>query len=105
MTSIAIYVANFAIALWNVLRAWVGVYRPHGDGYVHSWWYCVDCLANALTGGDPRETISSRAGKALANGRRWACVLCRFLNVFQKDHCIKSVDQGQGGRAVIPDGE
>lgn len=65
----------------------------------------IDETGNTLTGGDPGETISSRAGKAMVAGKRWGCVLCRFLDLFQKDHCLLSVNQDDGTRAVIPDGE
>lgn len=63
----------------------------------------LDETGNTLTGGDPGETISSRAGKAQAEGKRWACVLCRFLDLFQKDHCILSINNDDGSRAVIKD--
>lgn len=63
----------------------------------------IDETFNTLTGGDPGETISSRAGKAMQEGDTWACVLCRFLNLFQKDHCIKSIEADEGSRAVLPD--
>jgi hypothetical protein len=99
------YPANAATALWNLMRATAGKYRPNGDGYFHSWWYCVDCLGNALAGGDPLETISSRAGKAMKNGRLWGCVLCRFLNLFQTNHCVKAIEVDAGRRALIPDGD
>ena len=109
---VVLYVSNLAIAVWNVLRAWVGLYRPNGDGYLHSWWYCVDCLGNTLAGGDPRETISSRAGKARSQGRKWACYLCAVLGYFNSliagqptDHCAVSVELNEGSRAIIPDGE
>lgn len=63
----------------------------------------LDETGNTLTGGDPGETISSRAGKAMLEGKRWGCVLCRFLNLFQKDHCLKSINPDDGSRAVIED--
>lgn len=100
------YPANVAVGLWNLLRATAGQYRPNGDGYVHSWFYALDCLGNALAGGDPWETISSRSGKARANGRVWACVLCRLLAwITRKDHCGESILPNQGSRAIDADGE
>ncbi|WP_234015477.1 hypothetical protein [Burkholderia sp. BE12] len=102
---IVIYAANLALAAWDLQLAVLGLYRPNGDGYVHSCFYSLDCLGNAIAGGDPRETISSRAGKAMNNGRVWGCVLCRFLNIFQKDHCLKSIEVNEGQRAIIPDGD
>lgn len=103
---IVLYVSNLLIALWNLLRAWVGVYRPNGHTYFVAWWYCVDCLCNALLGGDPRETISSRAAKAQAAGEEWGCVLCAFLaGITASDHCALSLAANEGSRAVIPDGQ
>ncbi|MGF6781127.1 hypothetical protein [Paraburkholderia sp. GAS334] len=104
------FIENVAIALWNLARATAGVYRPNGDGLVHSWWYCLDCLGNALTGGDPRETISSRAGKARLEGKEWGCALCALLGWAASiiagkptDHCTLSVQKNEGSRAIIPD--
>lgn len=63
----------------------------------------IDRACNAVLGGDPRETISSRAQKAQAAGKRWACVLCRFLDIFQRDHCAKYVDPLVGDEGVLKD--
>jgi hypothetical protein len=63
----------------------------------------IDETANTLTGGDPGETVSSRAGKAMKEGKAWGCILCRFLDLFQKDHCIISINNDDGSRAVIKD--
>lgn len=50
----------------------------------------VDRVANAALDGDPQETISSRAHRAMVGGQKWGCVLCKLLDVFQKGHCEKS---------------
>lgn len=63
----------------------------------------IDQLGNAVRGGDPDETISSAAGKAQQKGKRWACILCRMLNWFEKDHCLKSIDLTEGKDAVVSD--
>lgn len=57
-----------------------------------------DLLANVTLGGNVGETISSRAGRHLARGDRWACVLCRFLDVFQKNHCQHEIQSQFVGR-------
>lgn len=49
-----------------------------------------DRLGNATTGGDGKETISSRAGRLMAT-TGWACYLCKFLDWLQKDHCKNSI--------------
>ncbi|WP_067586373.1 hypothetical protein [Endozoicomonas ascidiicola] len=43
-------------------------------------------------GGCPDETVSSRAGKAARKGKKWGCVLCRVLDVVDKNHCEKSIE-------------
>ena len=63
----------------------------------------LDQFGNAVTGGDPDETISSRAGKAMRDGKVWGCVLCKFLNLFENDHCAKSIEPDEGASATIPD--
>lgn len=56
----------------------------------------LDQLANTFFGGDPDETISSRAAKSARRGSRWACVLCRVLHWFDKGHCEKVVEPDEG---------
>lgn len=57
----------------------------------------IDQFFSAVTGGDPDETISSRAGKYVRRGHGWfPCVLCKFLNIFEKDHCIRSIEEDEG---------
>lgn len=65
----------------------------------------LDETGNVLTGGSPNETISERAAKARNAGRTWGCVLCRFLNVFQKGHCDNALKSTIGDDAIIKDGE
>ena len=60
----------------------------------------IDQLANAITGGDPDETISSRAGKARRQGRWWGCVLCRLLDRIDPRHCAEAIEEDEGGRAL-----
>lgn len=57
----------------------------------------LDQLANVVfLGGDEDETISSHAGKQARGGARWACILCRFLDLFQEDHCHLSEELDEG---------
>lgn len=55
-----------------------------------------DQLANTAFGGSEDETISSRAGKAARQGKRWGCVLCGLLNRFEHDHCEKNIEADEG---------
>lgn len=56
----------------------------------------LDQLANAVAGGQPRDTISARAYRAQQNGRAWGCLLCRALDRIQKDHCAKAARKEAG---------
>lgn len=49
-----------------------------------------DQLVNVATNGHEDETISSRAARARDKGRRWGCILCRWLDALDKNHCNKS---------------
>lgn len=58
----------------------------------------LDQLVNTIFNGDPDETMSSRAGKDRDRGRIVGCVLCKFLDLFEKDHCTKSIERDRGKR-------
>jgi hypothetical protein len=57
------------------------------------WLYRVllglDQLANAVAGGSPDETISSRTGRSRS---RFARALGKVLHVFERDHAVKSIE-------------
>lgn len=65
----------------------------------------LDEAGNTLAGGSPNETISERAAKARATGRRWGCVLCRFLGWVNPGHCDRALTSTIGDDAVIADGK
>ena len=46
---------------------------------------------NTISGGNGNETISRRAARARARGEKWGCVLCRFLDRIDKDHCARQL--------------
>lgn len=47
----------------------------------------LDMFVNGLVGGDPKETISHRLGRAQARGSVVAAVICLPLNLISQDHC------------------
>ena len=61
----------------------------------------LDRFGNALTGGDPEETISSRAGKARNEDKLWGKMLCPVLDWIDPDHCATSIDDTEGDDAVF----
>jgi hypothetical protein len=73
--------------------------------YLFNFLILLDQAGNTILGGSPNETISERAAKARNAGRRWGCVLCRFLNWVNKGHCDNALTSTIGDDAVIPDGD
>jgi hypothetical protein len=59
-----------------------------------------DQLGNTILGGDPDETISSRAAKAAAQQHKWGCYLCKFLDFLDRDHCFKVLEYDEGKKAA-----
>lgn len=65
--------------------------------YLWNLLIALDQLGNALAGGFPDETISSRAGKCARKGGSHFChFLCRLLNLFQDNHCERSIEADEG---------
>ncbi|WP_133598580.1 hypothetical protein [Tepidicella xavieri] len=82
-------VAALVAAAWMLLAA---IASPHGR---RAWTLAIayDQLANAAFGGHEDETISSRAGRAQRQGKRWACLLCRLLDRLDPGHCERSIER------------
>ena len=49
-----------------------------------------DRVFSVCTGGDGKQTLSARANSLLPD-TRWACILCRWLDELDKDHCKNAV--------------
>jgi hypothetical protein len=58
----------------------------------------IDQLGNTVLRGNPDETISSRAGRVREQGKLWGCVLCKFLDWLDPDHCNKAIEPGKGSK-------
>lgn len=57
-----------------------------------------DMFWNVLSGGRVGVTISSRAGVAATQGKKWGILLSWFLDKLEKDHCTLAI-QGDIDRA------
>jgi hypothetical protein len=70
--------------------------------YVIKWFLnillALDFLLNALTFGDPEETVSSRIGKKMAKGKKcYICAgLCWILDKIDKRHCADAINIYEG---------
>lgn len=54
--------------------------------------YALDVYANTLLGGHHKETISSRLGRGAIDGCVLCGLLCKFLDIFDPQHCKKSLE-------------
>lgn len=68
--------------------------------YIWNLLVAIDQLGNALTGGDPDETISSRSAKGQIAHKWWGTAMCRFLDVFDKGHCPKAIEPDEGKNSL-----
>lgn len=57
----------------------------------------LDQALNALLGGAPDETLSSRLGRGKAKGDDFSADVCAVLDVLEEQHCEKSIE-------YLPDG-
>ena len=65
--------------------------------YVWNLLIALDVTANALLLGDPNETISSRAARAMRRDQpRWARLVCRVTDWFDSNHCLKAIEPDEG---------
>jgi len=56
----------------------------------------TDQLVNAICGGDPDETISSRIGKRRDGAERFWAKVVNILFFWEKDHCTASIEYDEG---------
>jgi hypothetical protein len=68
-------------------------YRPK-NGFYRYWWM-LDRMSNAVLGGKWNRTISARLGywyyKEGGLRKVAAAPLVKFLDLFEKDHCLKAM--------------
>lgn len=83
---LACQIVHLVASVWMLLAILAGSRRARTLAISY------DQLANAAFGGSEDETISSRAGKARREGRRWGCVLCRWLDELDAGHCERSIE-------------
>lgn len=95
----------FLAVVVGVLLAVMKVFPSHtgASRYARNVLIGVDQLFNAILFGDPDETLSSRIGKAAEHGHWFAIMMSRFLDLFEKDHCKKSMEYDEGKRNLFKD--
>lgn len=62
----------------------------------------ADVFWNVVFNGYPDETISARAATARRDGKRWGCILCKWLESFDPGHCDNAIqsDEQRAAAAV-----
>lgn len=68
----------------------------------------LDQTLNAVLGGDPDETISSRLGKCKQKGNKFCIKVCAILTKIwkkfgskQKGHCIEAIEADEGKDEIV----
>jgi hypothetical protein len=70
-------------------------------GYVFNNLIALDCLGSTLTGGQPGETLSGRAGSALLEGKLRGKICAPAIDVLMhlvgqfptwRGHCVKAIE-------------
>jgi len=70
------------------------------SGYVFNVLIALDCLGSALTGGQPGETMSGRAGSAYLQGALRGKIFCPAIDVLMhlvgqfptwRGHCVAAI--------------
>ncbi len=71
--------------------------------YIWNILIALDQLLNALLGGDPDETISSRIGKALREGRAgwFVRAIAWTLDKIDPHHCEDAIEEDEGKDAIL----
>ena len=63
----------------------------------------LDQLLNALAGGWPDETLSSRAYRLAVEGTMWPMRVIDALFCWEKGHCEQAFDSERVGRQLPPE--
>lgn len=99
-------VMPFAFAIWLA-----AVTAPHKDtcpviteapkskGYVWRVLVSLNQTLNALTGGEPDETLSSRWGRT-RDKRKFARIACWLLDKLKPCHCASAVERDEAGATL-----
>lgn len=78
------------VALAVALRCTWAIWTYPGEAW--NILLAYDRLGNAAANDQTVETMSKRAALARNAGKRWGCVMCKFLDWFQADHCDKALE-------------
>lgn len=86
--SVFIFLFPFAIGVSLIRYIWAAFFDQDRAWVIAT---AYDRLGNSGVGGNGKKTISRSTGEAQTRGEKWACVLCRFLDWFDPEHCQKSL--------------
>lgn len=81
----------FAV-LVSLRLLWCAAFSP-----ARAWQIAIalDDFANVAANGNLGQTISYRAATAQAQGKRWGCILCRWLDGVDQGHCTRALNDAK----------
>ena len=78
-------------------------YLPKLKQYLQNLGTAISQLFNAILAGDPDESFSGRNAKIAreyGKERPFSYCLCKLLHLLDPNHCEKSIEEDEGGRAI-----
>ena len=68
--------------------------------YFYNLLIALDCLGNAVIGGNPHQTISARLGRAQLRKSKYGAWLAKILDWIDPKHCENAAKYGDRGKEV-----
>lgn len=85
-----VFIYPFIILACLLTILWLPVAILLGSDRAPRIMLAADRMTNTVFGGQAKETISSRSYRGQREGVKVWCILCKILEVVEKDHCKKS---------------
>ena len=85
-----VFIYPFIVLACLLAVLWLPVAIAIGSDRAPRIMLAADRMANTVFGGETRETISSRSFRGMNENVKVWCVLCKILDIIDKDHCKKS---------------
>lgn len=91
----------FSFCTLSILLMLAGIFTGNKT-FTRHFALAFDMFWNVLSGGGIDITISSRAGIAATQNKRWGTVLSKALGFLEKDHCTLAIESDiDRAKAVI----
>lgn len=99
---ILIIVYGFIMIFWTFFFGWIPILIGNkSKKYTINIALNLDQLGNTILGGDPDESLSSRAGKGETKVARFAAKIIDQIFFWQEYHSKNAIEKDEGSDAII----